>query len=331
MRRITLLSAFLLGSFVANAQTVVSTFDDLSLAHADTFYVNYSSSGADVGFNDGLAHFPSIYEIAFGDTSWSYFSYSNMTDSVTSGLINQYSAKTAIGYGGSANYVVASCFNPFTYENTVPLNLTGGGAGISRTVSGFYVTNNTYAYNSMKNGDMFARKFHNGDWFKLTVFGYSGALVSDSVSIYLADFLYPDTTMNYILKTWEWVNLLPLGNVDSLHFSLTSSDNSIYGMNTPAYFCMDNFTVNETSLGVKNPVALAAKVYPNPSTDMLNIDLQDNSAKQIQIQDMAGNIINSYPVSSNHIEVDTKALAPGVYLLVINGNGQSANVRFVKQ
>jgi hypothetical protein len=48
-------------------------------------------------------------------------------------------------------------------------------------------------------GDPFARKFHNGDWFKLTVHGYLGGVPNpDSVTFYLADFLFPDSTMNYI-------------------------------------------------------------------------------------------------------------------------------------
>ena len=330
MRTITLLfSALVMGATATQAQTV-ATFDDLVLAHPDTFYVNYSAPGSDVGFNDGLAHFPCIYDTAYGDTLWSYFAYSNRTDSVTSGVSNQYAAKTGTGYGGSANYAVASCFNPVTYANTVSVNLLGDAIG--QPVSGFYVTNSTYAYNSIHSGDIFSRKFHNGDWFKLTIYGYyGGAMVPDSVSVYLADFLFPDTTMNYILKTWEWVNLLPLGHVDSLLFSLSSTDNSMYGMNTPAYFCIDNFTTNERSLGINSTPAATAKVYPNPATNMLYVDIADNTARQVQIKDMAGNIVDTYTVTSPHTGINTAALAPGVYLLQINGDGTSGNIKFVKQ
>ena len=84
----------------ANAQitTHVVTFDTLSLSKADTFYVNFSSPGNDVGFSDHNIYFPCVYDTAWGSGFWSYgFAYSNMTDSVTSGFSNQYAAKTAKG------------------------------------------------------------------------------------------------------------------------------------------------------------------------------------------------------------------------------------------
>jgi hypothetical protein len=329
-----LLSALLLITGSLNAQTV-ATFDDLVLTHPDTFYVNYTAPGSDVGFNDGLAHFPSVYDTGYGDTTWCYFAYSNRTDSVTSGVENQYSAKTATGFGGSANYAVISCFNPVTYANSVIVNLTG--AAINHPVSGFYVTNNTYAYNSMRDGDMFSRKFHNGDWFKLNVQGYSGGVLKpDSVTIYLADFLFPDTTMNYILKTWQWVNLGSLGNVDSLQFSLSSTDNSTFGMNTPAYFCMDNFTTDETAgagaLHIANELPLpVAKIYPNPAGNVLYAEILQNSVQLVSITDLSGRIIASWPVTQTRLELNTPDLAPGTYLLQLSGNGKTAGLRFVKQ
>ncbi len=312
-----------------NAQ-VVSTFDDLTLPHADTFYVNYSASGSDVGFNDGLAHFPCVYDTDFGGF-WSYgFAYSNMTDSVTSGITNQYSARPGIGYGGSANYVVAYCYNPVTFANTVTVRLNG--AAIGHPVSGFYVTNNTYAANSMRDGDAFARKFHNGDWFQLTVKGYSsGALSPDSVSVYLADFLFPDTTMNYILKDWQWVNTLPLGNVDSLQFQLSSTDNGTYGMNTPAYFCMDNFTANNLALSVTPEQPWVAKVYPNPATDFVYVEVAGNSVQNIAVLNMAGNVVAQQTVAQTRVAIDVSSFAAGIYILQLSGNNKMTNVKFVKQ
>jgi hypothetical protein len=300
----------------------VATFESLTLSGTDTFYVNYSASGTDVGFNDGLAHFPCVYDASWGGF-WSYgFAYSNMTDSVTSGFANQYSAKTAIGYGGSAQYAVA-------YGQTNNVVLLGGAVG--QPVPGMYVTNTTYAYNSMRDGDMFSRKFHNGDWFKLTAQGYSGGVLQPAtVSIYLANFLHPDTTMNYILKDWQWFNLAPLGPVDSLQFSLSSTDNGMWGMNTPAYFCVDNFTTHDLTLGVNNMTVKAARVYPNPVANMLYVDIMDNSVEQVKVIDMAGRVIRAY-AASQHIEINTSTLIAGMYILQMEGNGKNAVTKFVKE
>jgi hypothetical protein len=331
MRTITLLcSAFMLAATTLEAQTV-ATFEPLSLAHADTFYTNYTSSGNDVGFNDGLAHFPCVYDTSFGGFWSSGFAYSNMTDSITSGYTNGYSAKAAGGYNGSTKYAVA-------YGQDNVIKLTGTAPG--HPVKGFYVTNNTYAYNSMRDGDFFARAFHNGDWFKLTIHGYlHGALKTDSVSYYLADFLYPNPADNYILKTWEWVDLLPLGNVDSLQFGLTSTDNGTFGMNTPAYFCIDNFTTYESKdtstvtppTSVSSTTQQTIKVYPNPAANTLYVDVADNTQKELIITNMAGEVVSSETTASSHIALNTASYPAGAYVLQIRANGQLATIHFTKQ
>ena len=328
MRTFTLLfSALVLGT-TANAQTV-ATFDDQVLA-TDTAYVNYVATGTDVGFNDGLAHFPCVYDSTYG---WEGgFAYSDKTDSVHSGYGNEYSAKAGIGYAGSSKYAAVFCSDPVTFTFYTRLRLTG--AAIDKPVSGFYVTNSTYTYNAIKNGYFSATKFDSGSWFLLTIKGYTGgALTADSVNFYLADFRFADTTMDYIVKTWEWVNLLPLGHVDSLQFHLNSSDTAGgFGMNTPAFFCMDNFTTNETALSVHNiPASYIAKVYPNPAINTLYVDVTDNSVQQVSVMDMAGNVVSSNSVKSSHIEINTSTLASGMYMLQLDGDGKTAHTKFVKE
>ncbi|MBS1772295.1 MAG: DUF4465 domain-containing protein [Bacteroidetes bacterium] len=244
MRRFTLTILAIAATVAARAQTVAD-FEGLTLPKLDTFYVNYSSPGNDVGFNNGLAHFPCVYYSSFGGY-WDHgFAYSNMMDSVTSGYMNEYSAKTAKGFNASDKYIVSNGIDNY-------VKLTGAGKG--GFVSGFYVTNNTYAYNSMRDGDAFAKKFggtsgNDADWFKITIRGYiNGNLKQDSVEVYLADFRNSDNSKDYILKTWKWVNLMPLGKVDSVVFNLSSSDAGSFGMNTPAFFCMDNFSTQENIL-----------------------------------------------------------------------------------
>ncbi len=335
MRKFTLLLATTMGLFISaiKAQTV-STFEALTLAGTDTAYINYSDPSADVGFTDGLVYFPCVYDTGFGTGYWSYgFAYSNMTDSVTSGYMNQYSAKTAIGYSGSAKYAVA-----YGTDNSVKLQ----GIAAGQPVSGFYITNNTYAYNSMRDGDTYAKKFGDTtgtgittgqgtapDWFKLDIYGYRlGVRQPDSVTFYLADFRGASSA-DYIVNTWQWVNLMPLGHVDSISFKLSSSDNSFGFMNTPAYFCIDNFTTHESSVGVAATQAVAAKVYPNPATDVLYIDLADDNTQTISVVDMKGSVVYTQNVSAKHIEVNTSSLPAGVYVLRLDG-AQKASMRFVK-
>jgi hypothetical protein len=114
-------------------------------------------------------------------------------------------------------------------------------------VTGAYFTNNNYAYYSMLYGDSWAKKFEEGDWFKLTITGKDlDGNVTGSVDVFLAE----DTD---IVNNWIWSDLSILGKVKHLEFTLTSTDSSEWGMNTPAYFCMDNLNTFTPSSAHDNP------------------------------------------------------------------------------
>ena len=118
-------------------------------------------------------------------------------------------------------------------------------------VPGFYVNNNAYAINSMANGDSYAKKFDENDWFKLTCYGI---LNGDTVGRVVVD-LAKD---GWMMTEWTYVDLSTIGTINAMHFALTSSDASEWGMNTPAYFCMDNFGAAKETAVENNEVSTAA-------------------------------------------------------------------------
>ena len=157
-------------------------------------------------------------------------------------------------------------------------------------------------------------------------------MAPDSVTFYLADYRFADNDSDYIVKTWQWVNLLPLGHVDSLIFSLTSSDNGPAGMNTPAYFCIDNFTTDETGVGVPAVTKPAiGKMYPVPATDMLHISMGEAWATSLSVCDISGRIIATQPMTSADMELDIHDLSAGTYFINFYGQGKHAEAKFVKQ
>lgn len=320
-----MLLAALTGSLAVSAQTV-SDFESLTLPGTDTAYVNYATPGKDVGFTSGLAYFPCVYDTAFGMSFWSSgFAYANKKDSITSGYLNAYSAKAGIGFASSAQYATANGSENF-------IHMTGAAAG--KSAMGFYVTNSTYAYNSMRDGDAFAKKFSaaDSDYFRLDVFAYSGGLKkADSVSFFLADFRNPDATKAYIVRDWEWVDLLKLGKADSFLLRLVSSDVGAWGMNTPASYCIDNFTTNETGLNIRNvPVVADFKVFPNPAKDVIFIQSGVSGTQKVQLSDISGRVISAYEMNEK-LEIDLRSLNAGVYLLTFS-NGQSvASTQIYKQ
>lgn len=329
MRRIsTLAIALLAGATALQAQTVAD-FESLTLQGTDTFYVNYSNPKNDVGFDDGLAHFPCVYDTAWGGTWSSGFAYTNQTDVSDSSYTNLYTAAPGKGYNNSNNYVSVSAFSP------VIINLKGKAVG--QPVKGFYATNLVYAYKEMST-EGFSKKMGGipnveEDWFKMTIKGYSaGSLKADSVDFYLADFRDADSTKDYIVHSWEWVNLLPLGEVDSLQISLSSTDTAGgFGMNNPAFFAMDNFETFEIS-SVKNVAQqYVAKVYPNPATDKLFIECNDKSISSVIVTNVSGSVVGQYNVTDKVTLINTASFVPGIYMVQVKGDNGVASVRFVKQ
>lgn len=320
--------ALVVASFVVlntQAQTT-SNFEDLNLP-VDTFWNGSDLSG---GFTSGNAFFSNTYDTNY--YSWGGFSYSSKTDTVTTGWANMYSAIAGSG-NMSATYAVAYVS---AYTGATSIKLSNGSEG--KLVEGFYVNNSTYAYLSMRDGDAYAKKFggatgNDSDWFMLTVTGYLQGNMTDTVNFFLADFRSADNSQDYILKDWTMVNLMKLGNVDSLSFALSSSDNGIYGMNTPAYFCMDNLQcldgVNvEASISNKSNIS----VYPNPSTNNITIVGMEN-ASVIRIFDTKGAIVYSDNVESNlsELKLNISNLTNGLYFIQVVSDNNLQQIRFIKQ
>ncbi|GAB4493712.1 MAG: hypothetical protein OHK0019_18210 [Saprospiraceae bacterium] len=306
------------------AQTVAD-FENFNLP-PNTFV---NDAGAPGVFSSGNISLPNNYNPDW--MSWDGWAISNTTDTLTPGFLNESSAIAGGGAEGSATYAVSYVFGP-----TI-IGLTGAASG--GTVSGMYVTNNAYAYYSMKDGDAFAKKFggvtgNDPDFFLLTVKKYlDGQLSADSVNFYLADYRFANNAQDYIVDDWTWLDLSSLGNADSLQFTLASSDNGAFGMNTPAYFCVDNVTTTDL-VSAKNPPAsaLPLEVFPNPAADFLTVGLpEENEAAFAQIFDLQGKIVFEKTISSVQNRLDVRSLPTGIYLLRVQQGGKTGSGKFVKQ
>lgn len=149
----------------------------------------------------------------------------NITSTDFKDYSDAYKSAAGGAYAGK-NYVV--WYEDGWTDNSIKLNTAA-------VVPGMYVCNNVYAYSSMKNGDDIAGDpFGDEDWFLLTIGGsLEGKAVNTTVEFYLAK-------GKNIVTDWTYVDLSSLGKVDQLAFRMTGSRTGDWGLNTPAYFCIDN-------------------------------------------------------------------------------------------
>lgn len=317
----------MLSSINIKAQT--ADFENLILA-PESFWDGSDLSGTHNNgefyseFSSGDFIFPNLFDTTWGAPGYwlGGFAYSNMTDSVTSGVGNKYSAKAGSG-DNSANYVVASNNSSFT-GNTMFFN-----------VIEFFVTNTTYAYNSMRDGDAFAKKFggatgNDPDWFKLAIKSFQQGIICDSLDFYLADFRFTNNSQDYIIKDWTHVGIYSNCVFDSLYFELSSSDVGMWGMNTPAFFCLDNISMSVWD-NIDELTQNNFSFFPNPTTNVLNIN-SENNLEQVSITDMSGRTIKT--ITSNNTKqtrIDVTDLNSGIYFIQVVSNGVSQVQKFIKQ
>jgi hypothetical protein len=254
------------------AQAEIATFDELILL-PETYWNGSDQAG---GFTSSSAFFSNNFtDWGGGVTSWEGFSYSNITDTTTQGLPGQYNAVTGEGQGGSPNYAI--CFVGWTEPPTVTLDTAG-------TVYGLYVTNNNTTYYSLLHSSAPAKKFggttgNDPDFFLLTITGKDAdGVITGIVDFYLADYRFDDNSMDYIIDTWEYIDLTSLGQVKTLEFSLSSSDNGDFGINTPTYFALDTIIFQPESTDTASYNDAGINGYINPYNDWKHSSPQDPNA-----------------------------------------------------
>lgn len=196
--------------------------------------------GGSTQFQSGFATFGhNAIEWGGGFSSWVGFAWSNVNDPTTAGFGNQYAARPGRGALGSETYVVG--FLPAVAGGAGRTEQRAIGFDLPSLLGGAWFTNTTYAALSMLEGDAFTRPFSSttGDFLELTIEGLSAGAVTGSLSLALADYRGPSP---FVLSDWHFVDLSGLGWVDGLRFQLQGSDFGPFGLNTPAYFAMDELS-----------------------------------------------------------------------------------------
>jgi hypothetical protein len=322
MKKIYLVISLSWATFAMAQNNIVSTFEVFQLG-VDSFLNGKEELGNDfVGYASGGAIFQNFYDTSFGGFWSKGFAISTMRDDTNASFMNLYSAITAGGFAGSEHYAIGHA-NAKIYRHID-----------SATVKGVYVTNTTYATLSMIDGDDFAKKFggitgNDPDFFLMTFVGYHDGSISDSVQFYLADYRFENNDSDYIVTDWQWVDLTKIGLFDSIQIKLTSSDIGQFGMNTPAFYAIDNFEITRTPGGSNGLRKMAyikqLRAYPNPASE--HIVIEGFQLINIRIMNIAGKEV----LTSHEQNIDISSLVNGHYFIIATDiNGEQYKTKFIK-
>jgi hypothetical protein len=256
----------LLGWLMGSTQAQPVTFEGLPVdgqgyyngdtAAGSPLRDNYTIVGTGSNFGEteyfqrwetGRNQFNNNYTPAFG--SWNGWVWSRVADATTPGFQNQYAAAPgggADGQGGihpGQNYAVAYGVSP----RSAFFNLPAGS-----TLQSLELSNTTYVALSMRDGDMFSKKFggptgNDPDFFSVTFTGHDGQDATGnllgSITVFLADYRFANNALDYILTDWLTVDLAPLNAARSVALTFESSDVGPFGINTPTYLALDNLRI----------------------------------------------------------------------------------------
>lgn len=235
---------------------VVATFENrplgIYLTQKDSFWCGTSPLHSGVNnWTSGSYSFYTYNDDLYGTSYYYGFVVSNNTAPISSGYTEPYRSAAGGAYEGS-NFTIWS--NDYYGTNSFTCS--------EQVLPGMEVCNNAYTVDEMCHGK-YAKAFTQDDYLTLLCIGKHEGLVTDTVRVDLA------SNGTYI-NQWTWVDLSPLGQVDQVQLCMIGSDMGQWGLNTPAYVCLDNVGQNKPN-GYVVPERASFS-----ATEIVNVHLNDN-------------------------------------------------------
>ena len=91
-------------------------------------------------------------------------------------------------------------------------------------------------------------------------------------------------------------------------------------------------TTLSVSLGISENNLLSFEMYPNPVSDVLNIQLPTSTEKaEVSVFDYTGRLVSSKTISSNDTAIDVQKISKGIYMIRVAANNKIGVQRFIKK
>lgn len=277
MRKIySLLATVIFCGAVAMAETSTSDFEDINLGE-NVYDMGESANGK---FTSGDFNFVNNYSVSEYGPYFDGFTISSSTSTAFDSdtyLVDQFNSCVGSGADNSSQYAVISWSSYASQPNAIYHK-----ENKLFTPQSVALTNAAYAFNVIRTGNYYSRKFTDKDVFTLKFLGYKeNEATGTSVEVNLAE-------AGMLQFAWKTIDLTDLGEVDEIRFEMSSTDVGDWGMNTPAYFCIDNFVAeisNATSAKSTQTVVSQAKAVALFSADGTELSEFQSGLNIIKLSD----------------------------------------------
>ncbi|HIP32161.1 MAG TPA: T9SS type A sorting domain-containing protein, partial [Crocinitomicaceae bacterium] len=124
------------------------------------------------------------------------------------------------------------------------------------------------------------------------------------------------------------------GTANSMSIIAVYSQAGVFDANTPnagTTLWLDGFVLGATALGLDEEAALTAKVYPNPTSTVLNVNTS-SAVTTVSILSLDGKVLSTTNMNGTSTSVDVSTLTSGVYFYeIVAEDGNVIRDTFVKK
>jgi len=170
---------------------------------------------------------------------------------------------------------------------------------------------------------------------ELTQVYASGVWQNSSQEAYSYDgngYLISETIQNWQVGSSSWINYELFNDINNTDGSVHDILYQDWNIASSIYDSVSNTIYYYGLTGVADVPAISARIYPNPATDMLHIDIKGtNQPYDVSLTDMTGRTLRDEHELSGDQAIDISSLSSGVYLVNVMQAGASTTQRVVKQ
>jgi hypothetical protein len=348
-----------------SGQSTIITFPATSIAdntYDSIYYAVSDLNGGDLLDTNLANNYPvspllmAISATAVSDTLTEGF------DEMSDALIGSISTPTSLFYNGGhgqafiadQNYLRAFLADPNTYQGSMTVSDSSarcGGYGLSDASYCFMIGTNFYVATAAlifdgadrtgyTSGDLtFQHAYTTGDTFFHNIPDTLTVLVSTDCgqtwsTVWMRSSTQLMTAPQIIFREFFGKLFIPTSTqwaTDTVDMSAYNGMNNVivkfqvtYNQGNALYLDNINWT-GINPLGIKNVSAISAKVYPNPATSMLNVQIGNNtSGCAIELYDLTGQCVMHEALWGSTTSFSIASLTDGMYLYrVVDGKNSA--------